>query len=96
LDISYSDAELFIIDEIGKMECFSEKFVTAVRRLFVSDKSLLATVAQKGSGLISEVKSYPDTKLFNLTAQNRDKTITEILQILIELEINNERVNKSS
>jgi len=96
LDISYSDAELFIIDEIGRMECFSKKFVTAVRRLFVSDKSLLATVAQKGSGLISEVKSYPDTKLFNLTAQNRDKTITEILQILIELEINNERVNKSS
>jgi nucleoside-triphosphatase len=96
LDINHTDAELFIIDEIGKMECFSKKFVTAVRRLFVSDKSLLATVAQKGSGLISEVKSYPDTKLFNLTAQNRDKTITEILQILIELEINNERVNKSS
>jgi nucleoside-triphosphatase len=96
LDIDYSDAELFVIDEIGKMECFSKKFVTAVRRLFVSDKSLLATVAQKGSGLISEVKSHPDTKLFNLTAQNRDKTITEILQILIELGINNERVNKSS
>jgi nucleoside-triphosphatase len=96
LDINHTDAELFIIDEIGKMECFSKKFVTAARRLFVSDKSLLATVAQKGSGLISEVKSYPDTKLFNLTAQNRDKTITEILQILIELGINNERVNKSS
>jgi nucleoside-triphosphatase THEP1 len=47
-------------------------------------------VAQKGSGLISEVKSHPDTKLFNLTAQNRDKTITEILQLLIELGINNE------
>jgi nucleoside-triphosphatase THEP1 len=53
-------------------------------------------VAQKGSGLISEVKSYPDTKLFNLTAQNRDKIIAEILQVLIELGINNERVNKSS
>jgi nucleoside-triphosphatase len=91
-----SDAELFIIDEIGKMECFSKKFVAAVRRLFASDKSVLATVARKGSGLISKVKSYPGTKLFSLTAKNRDETIAEILQIFIELGINNERANKSS
>lgn len=82
LDIERADAELFIIDEIGKMECLSEKFVGAVRRLFASDKSVLATVAQKGGGLIREVKDYPGTKLFNLTRQTRNKTIAEILQIL--------------
>jgi len=82
LDIEQSDAELFILDEIGKMECLSEKFVAAVRRLFASDKSVLATVAQKGTGLISEVKNYPATRLFNLTRQGRDKIISEILQIL--------------
>jgi nucleoside-triphosphatase len=82
LDINHSDAELFVIDEIGKMECFSEKFITAVRHLFTSDKSVLATVAKKGKGLISEIKKYPGAKLFNLTTQNRDKTIDEISQIL--------------
>jgi len=82
LDIQQTDAELFVLDEIGKMECLSEKFVTAVRQLFTSDKSVLATVAQKGAGLISEVKNYPGTKLFNLTRQNRDETIAEILQTL--------------
>ncbi len=82
LDINRSGAELFIIDEIGKMECFSEKFVIAVRRLFASDKSVLATVARKGGGLISEVKNFPATKLFNLTHQGCDETIAEILQIL--------------
>lgn len=81
LDVQ-ADAELFIIDEIGKMECMSKKFVAAVRQLFSSDKAVLATVAQKGAGFISEVKNYPGTKLFNLTAQNRDKTIAEISQIL--------------
>jgi nucleoside-triphosphatase len=96
LDIERSNAELFIIDEIGKMECFSKRFITAIHRLFESDKSVLATVAQKGTGLISEVKNYPDVKLFNLTHRNRDETTPEILQILIELGINNERVNKSS
>jgi nucleoside-triphosphatase len=82
LDINHSDAELFIIDEIGKMECLSKKFVAAVRHLFASDKSVLATVAQKGTGFISEVKSFPSTKLFYLTHQNRDKIIAEISQIL--------------
>jgi len=82
LDAEQTDAELFVIDEIGKMECFSEKFVTAVRRLFASDKSVLATVARKGSGFIAEVKNYPGTQLFNLTHENCEKTIAEILQIL--------------
>jgi nucleoside-triphosphatase len=82
LDIEKSDAELFIIDEIGKMECLSKKFVAAVRRVFTSDKSVLATAAQKGSGLISEVKNFADTRLFHLAQQGRDETIAEILETL--------------
>jgi nucleoside-triphosphatase len=85
LDVEQSSAELFIIDEIGKMECFSQKFVAAVRRLFASQKSVLATVAQKGSGLISEVKNQLGARLFNLTRHNRDKTIAEIVKILSDL-----------
>ena len=82
LDIERVDAELFVIDEIGKMECFSEKFVAAVRRLFASEKSVLATVAKKGTGLISEVKNYSNTTLFNLTSASREKVVAEILQTL--------------
>ena len=82
LGVEQGNAELFVIDEIGKMECFSQKFVAVVRRLFTCDKSVLSTVARKGSGLISEVKNYPKTQLFDLTRGNRDKTIAEILQIL--------------
>ena len=82
LDIERTNAELFVLDEIGKMECLSEKFVAAVRRLFASDRSILATVALKGAGLISEVKNYPGTKPFNLTRQGYDKAVAEILEIL--------------
>lgn len=82
LDAEQSKAELFVIDEIGKMECLSRKFIAAVRGLFGSDKTVLATVAKKGAGLISEVKNYPGTELFNLTGENRNKTIDEILRSL--------------
>jgi nucleoside-triphosphatase len=82
LDPDQTDAELFVIDEIGKMECYSEQFVAAVRRLFRSDRSVLATVAKKGGGFISEVRNYPGIMLFNLTARNWDATITDILRTL--------------
>jgi nucleoside-triphosphatase len=80
LDIEQTDAELFVIDEIGKMECFSEKFVNAVRRLFASRKPVLATVAQKGTGLIAEVKTHRDALLFELTKQNRDEIVDDIIR----------------
>lgn len=82
LDAEQSEAELFVIDEIGKMECLSKKFVAAVQGLFASEQSVLATVAQKGGGLISEVKGYREVRLFDLKRQSRDKAIAEILQIL--------------
>ncbi|GAI61895.1 unnamed protein product [marine sediment metagenome] len=82
LAVEQTDVELFVIDEIGKMECFSEKFVAAVRRLFASEKSVLATVAQKGAGLISEIKNYPNIQLFTLTTANREKVTAEILKKL--------------
>ena len=94
LDAEKTDTKLFVIDEIGKMECFSKKFVSAVSRLFKSDKSVLATVALKGAGLISEVKNYSNTKLFNLTHHNRDKTIVEILQALSFLKKSSELENE--
>ncbi len=98
LDSENNNADLFVIDEIGKMECFSEKFVNAIRLLFSSRKSVLATVAKKGKGLISEIKNYPDTLLFNLTTQNHDKVVDEISQILSFLKktynIKNRNINQ--
>jgi nucleoside-triphosphatase len=85
LDATGSDADLFVIDEIGKMECLSKKFVDSVQKLFGSEKAVLATIALKGSGFIEEVKQYPNIKLFNLTANNRERTIAQILESLSTL-----------
>ena len=82
LDVANVCAELFVIDEIGKMECLSEKFIAVVRRLLASDKCVLATVARKGHGFIQEVKSHPDVTLLNLTRSRCAETIDEILQAL--------------
>ncbi len=73
-------AELFIIDEIGKMECLSPKFIDAVRCLLDSEKPLLATIAKKGPAFISQVKTHPGAALYTLTESNRTELADEIIR----------------
>ncbi|MBN2180798.1 MAG: AAA family ATPase [Sedimentisphaerales bacterium] len=82
LDAKQTDTELFVIDEIGKMECLSDKFTAAVQHLFASDKNILSTVAEKGGGLIKDVKRNPNVKIFQLKRKGCAKIITEILELL--------------
>jgi nucleoside-triphosphatase len=77
-----ADAELFLIDEIGKMECLSSPFVEAISRLFGDPRPLVATVALRGPGLISEVKRRPDVDLWQVTTRNRHRMPVEVISWL--------------
>lgn len=74
-----SAAEVYLIDEIGKMECFSERFVTATRRLLDAGRLVVATVSMRGGGFIDEVKRRPDVELARTTRSNRDEMPAQIL-----------------
>lgn len=75
---------LYVIDEIGKMECLARGFVDAVRGLLARSRPLLATVALSGEGLIDEVKRDPRARLVHLTRENRDRVPGEIVRLLGE------------
>jgi nucleoside-triphosphatase len=70
---------LVIIDEIGKMECLSERFKDYLIECLNSEKWVLATIALKGGGFIEEVKRRHDIKLFEITRRNRDSLLLDIL-----------------
>ena len=72
-------AEVFLVDEIGKMECLSERFVAAMRRLLDSGRVAVATVALGGGGFIAEVKRRPDVTRWEVTRANRDGLPAEVL-----------------
>ncbi len=74
--------EIVIIDEIGKMECFSDKFRTLVKKLLDSEKVFISTISLKGNGFIAEVKKRNDIRLFEMSPANRDSLLSEILQAL--------------
>jgi nucleoside-triphosphatase len=73
---------LIIIDEIGKMECLSPIFRRMIKEIFTSEMMLIATIALKGGGLIEEIKSRGDVMLFEITRENRDFLLSEILSYI--------------
>jgi nucleoside-triphosphatase len=74
------DVDLIVVDEIGKMECFSRRFVDLVRKLIESRLPVLASVAMKGGGLIQEVKRLGDTELITVSTSNRDRLVEDLVE----------------
>ena len=72
LDKPGQDVDLYVIDEIGKMECFSGVFAAAASAVLDSPVSVLATIAAKGGGFIAAVKARPDVELLTVTVENRE------------------------
>jgi len=76
----YPLTRLIIIDEIGKMECLSDKFRKTLKDILDSEKRVIGTIALKGSGLIAEIKEREDIKLFEISQSNRETLLSEILE----------------
>jgi len=84
LDLADCDAPLLLLDEIGRMECLSSRFVSLVERLLDGDKVVAATVALHGPGLIARVKARPDCRVVEVRPAGRDRLPVELVRWLRE------------
>ncbi|KAJ8727920.1 hypothetical protein PYW08_016305 [Mythimna loreyi] len=78
-----TQAHLLVIDEIGKMEFFSEPFKNAIRTIFApsSNCTVLATIpVRKGDQLIESIRNNSQAKLWMVTRENRNFIHEEILR----------------
>lgn len=82
LPFSTLETGLVMIDEIGKMECLSDRFTEFIKGVVDSDRRLVATIAHKGVGLIAEFKKRPDVRLFELTRQNQDSLFEHVVKMI--------------
>lgn len=72
LDLLNSPSSIAIIDEIGKMECFSQKFQEIITQLIEGKKTIVATIAIKGRGFPAKIRKKKDCDLIRLNKENRD------------------------
>ncbi|KAF0911048.1 hypothetical protein E2562_005435 [Oryza meyeriana var. granulata] len=70
------DTDLFIIDEVGKMELFSSAFFPAVMRIIESNIPVLATIPAPRLGRdipgVARLRNHPGAVIYTLNAGNRD------------------------
>jgi nucleoside-triphosphatase len=86
LDTATTAADLYVIDEIGKMELLSRPFRNRIIELLAQPTNLLATIAKRGKGFIEQIKGRTDVELIEVTRNNRDELPEELARkIKIEL-----------
>lgn len=78
--------EWIIIDEIGRMELYSPKFCSLVKKILDSEKMVLGTIAAYGRArhneFLDSIRRRKDTKIIEVTFRNREKIIKEIKGVL--------------
>ncbi len=84
LDQALRNEDLIIIDEIGKMEIFSDKFKEKVLDCLNSEKYVLATIGIGGDKFIFKIKERNDVILFEMNRENRDELMDKVLHLILK------------
>lgn len=65
--------ESVVIDEIGKMECFSSLFRKKLLDVLDMPNKVIGTISLKGGQFIKEIKGRSDVLVVEISEKNRDK-----------------------
>jgi nucleoside-triphosphatase len=77
--VAESDNVVVVVDEIGKMECFSAMFRQTLIRVLDSPNTVVGSIALKGDAFINGIKKRPDSRLIPVSERNRDVLAEEVL-----------------
>jgi nucleoside-triphosphatase len=64
--------QMVVIDEIGKMECFSDPFKEILVQVIESKNPVLGSISLKGGRFIEKIKRRKDVHLIRITEKDRD------------------------
>jgi nucleoside-triphosphatase len=78
-------SNVIILDEIGKMECFSEMFKKAAVNALDSPNVVVGTVTFGGDDFITGIKNREDIEIHEVTPENRDSLPDTILRKISEI-----------
>ncbi|KAL9240816.1 hypothetical protein vseg_014994 [Gypsophila vaccaria] len=83
------DTDLFVIDEVGKMELYSTLFLPAVLRILNSNIPLVATIPVPKHGRdvpgVDRLRNHPGAALYLLNPSNRDEYRERVYSQVLDL-----------
>ena len=84
--ISSKRDQIVVIDEIGKMECYSSLFREALVRALDSPNLVVGSMSLKGGQFIQRIRSRLDLDLYVVSESNRDALPDILVQRLPEIQ----------
>jgi nucleoside-triphosphatase len=76
---------VFVLDEIGKMELLSPKFVTLLGRMFADTRRpILGTVLAARHPAVAPIRRRRDIEIIHVTQENRDELPAAIGRVFVE------------
>ncbi len=73
------DKKLIVIDEIGRMELFSDKFRDAILKALDTGR-VFGTIKLGGDEFTDKIRTRRDTEIMEVTIQNRDILASELTE----------------
>jgi nucleoside-triphosphatase len=72
--------QIVVVDEIGKMELFSEAFKAAVLEALDGASPVVGTILSKPYPWADQLKARPDVRVVEVTWENRDALVEAVLE----------------
>ena len=69
-------ADIYLVDEVDKMECMSTRFIYA---LLDGPCTVVGTIARSAGGLIADFKRWPESIMWEVTRDNRGEMPGRVL-----------------
>ena len=82
--IPSTPGQIIVIDEIGKMECFSALFRETLLQALGSPNKVIGSIALKAGPFIQAIKSRSDVELFHVSEDNRDRLTDSLIAMLLQ------------
>ena len=76
------EIDIIVIDEIAKMELFSENFKNTVSSALNSSKIVVGVIQDKNIEFLNRIRERKDVKIICITYQNRDEIAEDIIKII--------------
>jgi len=74
--------DIIVIDEIGKMECFSALFKKTLIQVLDSPNCVIGSIARKGDYFVQRIKERNDVRLVYTSVQNRNMLVEKIINYI--------------
>jgi nucleoside-triphosphatase len=84
LEKAAQECDIVVVDEIGKMELFSDRFREAVQSIISSGKKVIGTIMLNSNPDADVIKHQPQVNIITVTRTNHEPVLEELRNWLEE------------